>query len=108
MDKKPAMIMMYRYLMCLSIYSPFDFEYDVVSTMDLFKLNMYQRLRDFQVPNTILDEIFSDQKNLAILENSWIELHQEGLTEDEIAAEVSQVFFEQLDPLMDQFTEENE
>ena len=28
--------------------------------MDMIKLNMYQRLRDFQVPLDILDEIFKD------------------------------------------------
>jgi hypothetical protein len=29
--------------------------------MDLVKLNMYQRLRDFKIPASILDEIFADE-----------------------------------------------
>ncbi len=54
---------------------PLGFEYfSVVYTMDLIKLNMYQRLRDFHVQPEILDEIFADESDLDVLENNWKEL----------------------------------
>lgn len=65
--------------------------------MDLIKLNMYQRLRDFEVPSVILDEIFADEGDLEVLETNWQELEKNGLNGDEIASEVANIIFEQLD-----------
>ncbi|MEE8436835.1 MAG: hypothetical protein V3S22_00720 [Candidatus Neomarinimicrobiota bacterium] len=62
------------------------------------KLNMYQRLRDFSVPNSVLDAIFSVKTDLEILENSWQELETSGLKDDEIAAEVSKLIFKEMGP----------
>jgi hypothetical protein len=76
--------------------------------MDLVKLNMYQRLRDFEIPASILDEIFADEDDLEILETNWEELENNGMTSDKIADEVAKLIFEQLDYAPDQFTEENE
>lgn len=76
--------------------------------MDLIKLNMYQRLRDFDVPTVILDEIFADEGNLEILETNWQELEKNGMNGDEIASEVANMIFEQLDITPDQLTDENE
>ncbi|MAD51279.1 MAG: hypothetical protein QF847_07830 [Candidatus Marinimicrobia bacterium] len=76
--------------------------------MDLVKLNMYQRLRDFEVPSSILDEIFADEGDLEVLESNWKELENNGMSADEIAAEIAKMIFEQLDISPDQFTEENE
>jgi len=76
--------------------------------MDLVKLNMYQRLRDFEIPASILDEIFADEDDLEILETNWEELENNGMSSDEIAGEISKFIFEQLDYTPDQFTEENE
>jgi hypothetical protein len=76
--------------------------------MDLVKLNMYQRLRDFEVPSSILDEIFADEGDLEVLESNWKELKNNGMSGDEIAAEIAKMIFEQLDISPDQFTEENE
>lgn len=76
--------------------------------MDLIKLNMYQRLRDFDVPTVILDEIFADEGNLEILETNWQELEKNGMNSDEIASEVANMIFEQLDITPDQLTDENE
>ncbi len=76
--------------------------------MDLVKLNMYQRLRDFEVPAAILDDIFADEGDLEVLESSWKELKNNGMNGDEIAAEIAKMIFEQLDISPDQFTEENE
>ena len=76
--------------------------------MDLVKLNMYQRLRDFEVPSSILDEIFADEGDLEVLESNWKELENNGMSGDEIAAEIAKMIFEQLEISPDQFTEENE
>jgi len=76
--------------------------------MDLVKLNMYQRLRDFEVPAIILDEIFADEGDLEVLEINWKDLKNNGMTGDEIAGAVATMIFEQLDIRPDQFTDENE
>ena len=76
--------------------------------MDLVKLNMYQRLRDFEVPSSILDEIFANEGDLEVLESNWKELKNNGMSGDEIAAEIAKMIFEQLEISPDQFTEENE
>ena len=76
--------------------------------MDLVKLNMYQRLRDFEVPAVILDEIFADEGNLEVLETNWKDLKNNDMTGDEIAGAVATMIFEQLDIRPDQFTDEKE
>ena len=82
--------------------------FGVVYDMDLIKLNMYQRLRDFQVPIEILDEIFNDEGDLEVLETNWKDLEYNGMNGDEIAAEVAKMIFEQLNIKPDQFTDEKE
>jgi hypothetical protein len=76
--------------------------------MDLVKLNMYQRLRDFEVPAAILDEIFADESDLEVLETNWKDLENNGMNGDEIADAVATMIFEQLDIRPDQFTDKNE
>ena len=76
--------------------------------MDLIKLNMYQRLRDFDVPAVILDDIFAEENDLNLLETNWKKLEELGMTSEEIANEVANMIFEQLDITPDQFTAENE
>lgn len=82
--------------------------FGVVYDMDLIKLNMYQRLRDFQVPVAILDEIFTDEGDLEVLETNWKDLENNDMNGDEIAAEVAKIIFEQLNIKHDQFTDEKE
>ena len=48
-------------------------------------LNICQRLRDFNVPAVVLDEIFSNKDDLATLIKSWNELKEQKLKEDQIA-----------------------
>jgi hypothetical protein len=76
--------------------------------MDLVKLNMYQRLRDFKIPASILDEIFADESDLEVLQSNWEELENNGMTGDEIAAKIAKMIFEQLDYKPNQFADENE
>jgi len=76
--------------------------------MDLVKLNMYQRLRDFKIPASILDEIFANEDDLDVLQSNWEELENNGMTGDEIAAEIAKMIFEQLDYTPNQLDDENE
>lgn len=57
---------------------------------------MYQRLRDYHVPMAVLDEIFSNKKDLETLRESWKALEKNGLMGDEIAEEMSMVILDEL------------
>ncbi len=46
---------------------------------------MYQRLRDFDIPAPILDEIFGHPNDLKILEDTWKSLKETKLSDDECA-----------------------
>ena len=58
--------------------------------------NIYQRLRDCNIPAAVLDEIFSDKKDLDTLSKSWKALEAEGLNGDEIAKEISKIIINEL------------
>jgi len=58
--------------------------------------NIYQRLRDYNIPAAVLDEIFSDKKDLDTLSKSWKALEAEGLNGDEIAKEISKIIINEL------------
>ncbi len=66
-------------------------------TMELLKINLYERLRDFNVPATILDEIFSNEKDLEKLINAWQALKKDDFSDDDTAREISKIFFKELD-----------
>ena len=53
--------------------------------MNLTRINMYERLRDFFVPSAVLDDIFSKEDDISILEDAWGSLLGDGLSEDETA-----------------------
>jgi len=79
----------------------------VVLIMNIARLNIYKRLRDFKVPSSILDEIFSNDKDLKILEDSFSALVDDGFTEDESAENISKMILKELDIDPDQsLTEE--
>ena len=59
--------------------------------MEMMYFNIYQRLRDCNIPAAVLDEIFSDKKDLDTLSKSW-----EGLNSDEIAKEISKIIINEL------------
>ena len=64
--------------------------------MKASNLNIYQRLRDFNVPAAVLDEIFSNKDDLATLIKSWNELKEQKLKEDQIAEAVSKIILKEL------------
>ena len=79
----------------------------VVLIMDVTRLNIYKRLRDFKVPSSVLDEIYSNDKDLKILEDAFSTLVDDGFSEDESAENISKMILKELDTDPDQsLTEE--
>lgn len=64
--------------------------------MEIEKLNIYNCLRDFNVPAAILDKIFANEKDLKILIDGWIDLKNTGLKHDEIADKVSKLIISEI------------
>ncbi|HIB27430.1 MAG TPA: hypothetical protein EYO27_04380 [Candidatus Marinimicrobia bacterium] len=64
--------------------------------MEMMYFNIYQRLRDCNIPAAVLDEIFSDKKDLDTLSKSWKALEAKGSNGDEIAEEISKIIFNEL------------
>jgi len=62
--------------------------------MELEKLNMYQRLRDFEVPSVFLDEIFKNDKDLNTLSDAWKALKSSGLSDDDTAQKIASIIFD--------------
>ena len=74
--------------------------------MDVKRLNIYKRLRDFKVPSTVLDNIFSDEDDIKILENAFKALVKDGFKEDDAAKEISKVISKELDLSLEDYQEE--
>ena len=69
----------------------------VVLIMNITRLNIYRRLRDFKVPSSVLDDIFSNDEDFKILEDAFSALVDEGFREDESAGEISKMILKELD-----------
>ena len=65
--------------------------------MELIRINIYERLRDFNVPAAILDEIFSDEEDVNKLLVAWQALKNDDFSDDEAARKISKIFFKELD-----------
>ena len=65
--------------------------------MDLLRINIYERLRDFNVPAAILDDIFSAEEDLNKLITAWQALKKDDFSDDETAKELANIFFKELD-----------
>ena len=65
--------------------------------MDVQRLNIYERLRDFKVPSSVLDDIFSNEEDLSVLEDAFSTLIDDGFSEDSAAEEISKMIFKELD-----------
>ena len=61
------------------------------------RLNIYKRLRDFKVPSPILDDIFSNEEDISVLEGAFSALIDDGFSEDKAAEEISKMVFKELD-----------
>ena len=65
--------------------------------MDINRLNLYGRLRDFKVPSTVLDTVFAAEDDIKILEDAYKSLLEDGFTKDQAADEISKTIFKELD-----------
>ena len=74
--------------------------------MDVERLNIYKRLRDFKVPTTVLDNIFSEENDIIILENAFRSLVEDGFKEDDAAKEISKMIFKELDLSVEDYLED--
>ena len=74
--------------------------------MDVKRLNLYRRLRDFRVPSSVLDGMFDNEDDIQILENAWDALIKDGFQEDEAAKEISAMIFKELNVEPDQLFED--
>ena len=74
--------------------------------MDVKRLNIYKRLRDFKVPSTILDNIFSEENDIKILESAFRALVEDGFKEDDAAKEISKMIFKELDLSVEDYLED--
>ena len=68
--------------------------------MDYKKINMYNRLRDYFVPSSVLDDIFRSQSDIKTLEAAYDSLVKDGFTEDSAAKEIADLVFKEtgIDP----------
>ena len=73
--------------------------------MDANRVNVYNRLRDFGVPSTVLDNIFKDNNDAQVLINAFEALIEDGHSEDESAKKISDMIFKELDIIPDQSIE---
>jgi len=64
--------------------------------MEIEKLNIYKRLRDFNVPASVLDDIFANEQDLDVLMKGWHNLQESGLKDDEIASKISKLIFKEI------------
>ena len=74
--------------------------------MDVKRLNIYKRLRDFKVPSTVLYNIFSEKNDVKILENAFRALVEDGFKEDDAAKEISKMIFKELDLSIEDYQED--
>ena len=74
--------------------------------MDVERLNIYKRLRDFKIPSTVLDNIFSEENDVRILENAFRSLVEDGFKEDDAAKEISKMIFKELDFSVEDYSDD--
>ena len=74
--------------------------------MDVERINIYRRLRDFKVPATVLDNIFSSDKDSMVLIKAFRSLKKDGYLEDQAADEISKMIFKELQIEPDYLKEE--
>ena len=78
----------------------------VLLNMDMNRFNLFRRLRDFKVPTSVLDSIFSKIEDLNVLNKAFEALLEEGYREDEAAEKIAKLILKDLNIAPDQFLEE--
>mgnify|MGYP003315455469 CR=1 FL=1 len=68
----------------------------IMASRNIEKLNIYNCLRDFNVPAAVLDEIFANEQDLNILIDAWRDLRKTGLKHDEISEKVSKLIMDEI------------
>ena len=74
--------------------------------MDIDRINLYERLRDFKVPSSVLDNIFAEAKDYKVLLEAFNSLINDGLKEDHAAEKISSIIFKELEIEPDQSIDE--
>ena len=74
--------------------------------MNVERLNIYRRLRDFKVPATVLDDIFSSEKDSLLLVEAFRALKKDGFKDDQAADEISKMIFKEIEIEPDHLMEE--
>ena len=70
------------------------------------RFNLFRRLRDFRVPASVLDSIFSKSEDLNLLNKAFKALLEEGYGEDEAAEKIAKLILKDLNIVPNQFLEE--
>tara|TARA_Y100000741_G_scaffold353958_1_gene327702 strand:- start:606 stop:884 length:279 start_codon:yes stop_codon:yes gene_type:complete len=68
----------------------------VFLTMNVERLNIYERLRDFKVPSSVLDSIFSNENDAMTLIDAFKALVNDGFKDDQAAEKISEMIFKEL------------
>ena len=58
------------------------------------------------MPSTVLDNIFSEENDVKILENAFRSLVEDGFKEDDAAKEISKMIFKELDLSVEDYLED--
>ncbi len=64
--------------------------------IDIKRYNIYEHLRDFGVPASILDTVFDNDDDAQVLIDAWQALMSDGNSEDEASKHISEIIFKEL------------
>ena len=59
--------------------------------MNYKKVNLYNRLRDYYIPLSILDSIFKDDNDFQTLKNAYDSLVKDGYSKDSAASKIASI-----------------
>ncbi len=64
--------------------------------INIKRYNIYEHLRDFGVPASILDTVFDNEDDAQILIDAWQALMSDGNSEDEASKYISEIILKEL------------
>ena len=64
--------------------------------IDIKRYNIYEHLRDFGIPASILDKVFENEEDAQVLIDAWQALMSDGNSEDEASKYISDIIFKEL------------